>query len=135
MNDKERLRRLKRLNNLSNVWEYLEQTTLYGGNALKESWEWLISQAEKVEQLQKEIERLQDIEYELNQKLQAEQWNFLECNRERNEYKQQLQQAQAKIERYENALIHIGNSLELHEDFFVREMSFVAQQALEGDTQ
>jgi chromosome segregation ATPase len=70
--------------------------------------EWLI---ERVEQLQKEIERLQDIEYELNQKLQAEQWNFLECNRERNEYKQQLQQAEAKASRYENALREIDTHI------------------------
>jgi flagellar biosynthesis chaperone FliJ len=58
-----------------------------------------------------------------------------ELKQEVEQLKGQLQQAQAKIERYENALIHIGNSLELHEDFFVREMSFVAQQALKGDTQ
>jgi hypothetical protein len=92
MNDKERLQRLKRLN-LSNVWEHLEQTTLYGGNALKESWEWLIEQAEKAVV----SEELLDQQRAMNMKIKLKY----------TKQKQQLQQAQAKLKRYENALQNI----------------------------
>jgi chromosome segregation ATPase len=101
--------------------------------------EWLI---EKVEQLEREnemfrlrLERRSERISHLEDKLDEEMANSVRISQKLNSKEKQLQQAQAKIERYKNALIHIGNSLELHEDFFVREMSFVAQQALEGDTQ
>jgi chromosome segregation ATPase len=95
--------------------------------------EWLI---ERVEQLQKDIERLQDIEYELTQKLQEEQWNFLECNRERNEYKRQLQKAQAKAERYAKALRKIiDESICRGEDCTWGDTCYavIARKALEGE--
>jgi hypothetical protein len=116
MNDKERLRRLKRLNNLSNVWEYLEQTTLYGGNALKESWEWLISQAEKAEQLQQENERLK--KNIIENYVPMQNLKVLDA---------QLHQAQDKVERYEKALKEIAVYCD------TAPFNYIAKQALEED--
>ncbi|MED5050604.1 hypothetical protein P9850_01805 [Anoxybacillus rupiensis] len=82
-----------------------------GLNQIKEMYELqrqLRQAHEEIERL-RDIEydlnqKLQDIEYDLNKKLQEEQWNFLECNRERNKYKQQFEQAQAKVERIKECI-------------------------------
>jgi chromosome segregation ATPase len=99
--------------------------------------EWLIEQAEKVEQLQKQLERKEqaleemfqnreqwrishgELEAELEQKYQEiEQLNNLLKIKESHEQQannmvhlleQQLQQTQAKMERYEKALKRIAN--------------------------
>jgi chromosome segregation ATPase len=107
MNDKDRLEHIKKKVSDLRLLGDSEGNGEVNVMVIHNDMMWLIEQAEKVEQLQQEVERLKDVEYELDQKLYQEQWNFLECNRERNEYKQQLQQAQEKIEQCEKRLKHL----------------------------
>jgi chromosome segregation ATPase len=129
MSDKERLEHIKKKVRDLRLLGDSEGNGEVNVMAIHNDMMWLIEQAEKVEQLQQEVERLKDVEYELDQKLYQEQWNFLECNRERNEYKQQLQQAQAKIEHYEKELKSIEQN-----SFEVFGAARIAKQALAGET-
>ncbi|MGG1291394.1 hypothetical protein ABE218_08565 [Bacillus smithii] len=94
---------------------------------------WLIEQAEKVEQLQRENEKEQ--KRLRNQIYETVEEKFL--------LEKQLRQAQAKIERYEKALKGIKNDIETdytQEEIALGEMTSLltviyeqAQQALEGE--
>ena len=85
----------------------------------KENFEWLIEQAEKVEKLQQKKELAVE-----GFKQQVEL--AVECVKENNELRKQIQQAQAKAERYKQALEEIARGR-------FSGASYKARQALEGD--
>lgn len=110
--------------------------------------DWLISQAEKVEQLEQEIEDLklqkrptyvtiegtaEDVHKDLKKFIVEND----ELKQEVDRLKEQLQQAQAKAERYEKALKRIANHELFAETSFcdleANELIYEAQEALEGE--
>ena len=123
VSDKERLEEIKN--------SFLEgQHILFGTSWVsmpKESFDWLIKQVEKMEQLQQENEKEQ--KRLKNQIYKTAEEKFL--------LEKQLQQAQAKAERYKQALEEISNAdwnLEgLDAERELDKVTDVAFKALEGE--
>lgn len=92
MNDKERLGEIKEKYSEVTVLEYINDVEIVGVDI--KDLVWLIKQAEKVEQLQQENEKEQ--KRLKNQIYKTAEEKFL--------LEKQLQQAQAKAERYKQAL-------------------------------
>jgi conjugal transfer/entry exclusion protein len=67
--------------------------------------------AEKVEQLQKQLEQLKDEHRFRLKMLQKQEKDLMKVCEERDRLKQQLHQAQAKAEKYENALREIDTHI------------------------
>jgi|GEM_PF-2671810 len=121
MNDKELLQQIKnRINGLFGFEEAPDNAMYY---MRKDQIVWLISQAEKVEQLQQEIASLKEA---LNESVKTS----VALDNE-------LQQEQAKTERYEKALREIANEQEVGEGDFnatdvANNLIATAKEALEG---
>lgn len=57
MTDKERLEKIKEID-ISPLCFYLNEMTNFDGKLLKGYWKWLIKQAERVEELEKELDKI-----------------------------------------------------------------------------
>jgi seryl-tRNA synthetase len=122
VNNKERLKEIKE-------WFYETFKNDSERNRHVMNYKWLISQADKVEQLEQEIQGLKAIEI-----ASLSEINHLDD--EIDNLKRQLQQAQAKIERYEKALRKIiDESICRGEDCTWVDTCYavIARKALEGD--
>jgi predicted nuclease with TOPRIM domain len=103
------------------------------GEVEDHQFDWLIEQAEKVEQLEQEIEHLQD---------ELARWEAgLNQTKEMYELQRQLRQAQAKAERYKNHLLCIQRHYGLPSeptDFVpvtvLHEIQMIVSNALEGES-
>jgi predicted nucleic acid-binding Zn-ribbon protein len=104
MNDKEYLQEIK-----NDVFKQIDYSLTQGEvcdyiSLEEEKVNWLIEQAQKVEQLQQEVQGLKAIEI-------ASLSEIDHLDNEISKLKRQLQKAQVKVERYENALREIDTHI------------------------
>jgi hypothetical protein len=123
MNDKERLQEIKE--ELCDVEAYRIKGEIYvKARTVQPITDWLIKQAEKVEQLETDKEFFKK--------------EYMQTNEKYLKVLEQLQQAQAKAERYEKALREIANEQEVGEGDFnaddvANNLIATAKEALEGE--
>lgn len=129
MNDKERL------NGIITRYKNVKPFEIYSDTGIismiqmdEKDKDWLIARAEKAEQLEQEIERLKKF-------LSWEQEEAQGLDEEVTFQLERLKQAQAKAERYENALKYILENYhneELDDTDYAIEAQQIAKKALEG---
>jgi DNA repair exonuclease SbcCD ATPase subunit len=129
MNDKERLNEIiTRYKNVKPFEIYSDTGIISMIQMDEKDKDWLIARAEKVEQLEQEIERLKKF-------LSREQEEAQGLDEEVTFQLERLKQAQAKAERYENALKYILENYyneELDDTGYAIEAQQIAKKALEG---